>query len=83
MQIDIRKGGLFGDGKWREVTIREDGTTIKFDVSEGDELKSFHERLIDSAFRDMSMDEIVTFLTENGYADEIIERYENEKSEAA
>lgn len=83
MQIDIRKGGLFGDGKWREVTIREDGATIKFDVSVGDELKKLHETLIDSAFDDMSMDEIITFLTECGYADEIIERYENKKSEAA
>lgn len=83
MKIDIRKGGLFGDGKWREVTIHEDGTTIKFDVSEGDELKQFHETLIDSAFNDMSMDEIIMFLTENGYADEIIERYEIEKAEAA
>ncbi len=29
------------------------------------------------------MDEIIAYLTENSYSDEIIERYEEEKSEAA
>lgn len=83
MKISISKGGIFGDGGWREVTIKEDGATIKFDVSEGKELENFHETLIDAAFGDMTMDEVVKYLTENGYADEIIERYENEKSEVA
>lgn len=83
MEIDIRKGGLFGTESWKDVTVKEDGTTIKFSVNYGAEIKKFHETLLDAAFGDMDMDEIISYLKENGYADEIIERYEDEKSEAA
>lgn len=83
MEIDIRKGGICGHATWREVRIKEGGTTINFDVSDGNELNSFRETIIEAVFGDMSMDEVVKYLTESGYSDEIIERYENEKSEAA
>ncbi|BEM10527.1 hypothetical protein SM14VA5_30310 [Serratia marcescens] len=83
MEIDIRNVNNYGSIEWREVTVKEDGATIKFDVGVGDELKKLHETLLDAAFGDMEMDEIVSYLTANGYADEIIERYEEEKSEAA
>lgn len=83
MEIDIRKGGICGHATWREVRIKESGTTINFDVSEGNELNSFRETILEAVFGDMSMDEVVKYLTESGYSDEIIERYEDEKSEAA
>lgn len=83
MEIDIRKGGICGHATWREVRFKESGTTINFDVSEGNELNSFRETILDAVFGDMSMDEVVKYLTESGYSDEIIERYEEEKSEAA
>lgn len=83
MEIDIRKGGLFGDGSWREVRIREDGTTINFDVSVGAELKKFRETILDAVFGDMSSDEVIAYLNESGYSEEIIERYENSKDDAA
>ncbi|CAI1179848.1 hypothetical protein [Serratia proteamaculans] len=83
MEINIRKSPSYGSASWRNVEVKEDGTKISFDVSVGDELNKFHETLLDAAFGDMEMDEIVSYLTANGYADEIIERYEEEKSEAA
>lgn len=83
MEIDIRKGGIFGHETWREVRIKESGTTITFDVSEGNELDSFRETILDAVFGDMSMDEVIKYLNESGYSEEIIERYEEEKSEAA
>ena len=64
MEIDIRKGGICGHATWREVRIKESGTTINFDVSEGNELNSFRETILDAVFGDMSMDEVVKYLTE-------------------
>lgn len=83
MEIEIRKGGVFGHNTWREVRIKESGTTINFDVHEGNELNLFRETILEAVFGDMSMDEVVKYLTESGYSDEIIERYEDEKSESA
>ncbi|EBX9278827.1 hypothetical protein DT177_23900, partial [Salmonella enterica subsp. enterica serovar Braenderup] len=68
---------------WREVTVKEDNTTIKFDLNTYGEIKEFCHHLLDTAFAEMEMDEIIAYLTENSYSDEIIERYEEEKSEAA
>ncbi|MEE9690379.1 hypothetical protein V4833_21925 [Enterobacter sp. HK169] len=83
MEIDIRKGGICGHATWREVRIKEGGTTINFDVSEGNELNSFREAILSAVFGDMSTDEVIKYLNESGYSEEIIERYEEEKSEAA
>lgn len=83
MEINIRGCNNYGSASWKDVTVKEDGTTINFSVNVGEELKRFRETLLDAAFGDMNMDEIIAYLTENGYSDEIIERYEDEKSEAA
>lgn len=84
MEIDIRKVATYSrNGGWSEVTVKEDNTTIKFDLNSRGEITDFCHHLIDTAFAELEMDEIISYLKENGYADEIIERYEDEKSEAA
>ncbi|MEL5655625.1 hypothetical protein PTT65_04220 [Serratia ureilytica] len=83
MEIDIRKSPSYGSASWRSVEVKDGGAKISFDVSVGEELEKFHKILLDAAFGDMEMDEIVSYLTASGYSDEIIERYEEEKSEAA
>ncbi|MBJ9866334.1 hypothetical protein [Citrobacter amalonaticus] len=84
MEIDIRKVATYSsNGGWREVTVKEDNTTIKFDLSTNGEIKDFCHHLLDTAFAEMEIDEIISYLTESGYRDEVIERYEEEKSEAA
>ncbi|RKR53186.1 hypothetical protein C7387_4326 [Yokenella regensburgei] len=84
MEIDIRKVAIYSrNGGWREVTVKEDNTTIKFDLNSNNEVKAFCHHLLDTAFAEMEMDEIIAYLKENRYSDEIIERYEEEKSEAA
>ncbi|MDR7940121.1 hypothetical protein RIU82_09220 [Enterobacter soli] len=83
MEIDIRKVATYSrNGGWREVTVKEDNTTIKFDLNGNDEVKDFCHHLLDTAFGEMEMDEIIKYLTENRYSDEVIERYEEEKSAA-
>lgn len=84
MEIDIRKVATYSsNGGWREVTVKEDNTTIKFDLNTISEIEKFCHHLLDTALAEMEMDDIITYLTESGYRDEIIERYEEEKSEAA
>jgi len=84
MEIDIRKVANYSsNGGWREVTVKEDNTTIKFYLDTKGDIKEFCHHLLDTAFAEMEMDEIISYLTENGYSDEVIERYEEEKSEAA
>lgn len=84
MEIDIRKVSSYReDYGYREVTIKDGGATIRFDVNNGADLNQFRETMLDEVFGDMEMDEIIKYLTVNGYSDEIIERYEDEKSEAA
>ncbi|HAS0821239.1 TPA: hypothetical protein I3317_000994 [Enterobacter cloacae subsp. cloacae] len=84
MEIDIRKVATYSsNGGWREVTVKEDNTTIKFDLNTIGEIEEFCHHLLDTALAEMEMDDIITYLTENGYSDEIIERYEEEKSEVA
>lgn len=84
MEIDIRKVATYSsNGGWREVTVKEDNTTIKFDLNTIGEIEEFCHHLLDTALAEMGMNDIIAYLTEKGYSDEIIERYEDEKSEAA
>ena len=81
MEIDIRNAGI--QYKWKEVTVKHDGATIKFDVSDGDETKQLLESLLDAAFGVMDADEIVSYLNERGYSDEVIERNKEQAETAA
>ncbi|MDI3149347.1 hypothetical protein [Serratia nevei] len=83
MEIIIRRINPYGTIRWREVKLVENGTTIKFDISDGQEFKQFCETLIDSAFGEMEMSEIYQYLKESGYLDEITRRHQEETTEAA
>ncbi len=60
-----------------KVTVKEDNTTIKFDLNTYmAKLRILPSPLGYRFCYEMEMDEIIAYLTENSYSDEIIERYE-------
>ncbi|MFZ4835930.1 hypothetical protein [Rouxiella sp. Mn2063] len=79
MEIDIRKAGVIY--KLSEVKVSHGEATIKFDIRDGEERSNFLKSLVDAAFGEMSMDEIMSYLDDEGYSDEVIERNSEGESE--
>jgi len=55
--------------------------TVKFCVSDGEERNNFLKSLVDAAFGEMSMNEIISYLDDEGYSEEIIERHSEIESD--